>query len=152
MNNYKNQTGAIPIIAVIILVIAIGGAAYVGQKKFAQIPNTPSIEKLKSTPESTLDPKTTLEINFSEAGNILNWDSQTESYTDEWTLLYEKPSNPAIAVKLKFDENSICNTGAGDELCDKNKLNNGDMAQVKGNRIDDTVIVIKLEKLDDPYL
>jgi len=146
MNKLKNQKSTVLIIAVIVLVAIIGGAAYIGRK-----PTAPSVEKgLESTSESS--PKPPLEVNFSETGNTLNWDSQTESYTDEWTLLYEKPGNPAIAVKLKFDENSICNTGAGDEACDKNKLNNGDMAQVKGNKTGDTVTVIKLEKLDDPYL
>lgn len=132
----KNQKGTVPIIAIVLLAVAIGGAAYVGQKYFAP----------KPTPLPTTKPP--LEVNFSETGNILNWDSQTESYTDEWTLLYEKPGNPAIPVKLKFDKNSLCNLGEEEEPCDKSKLNNGDRAKVEGNKIDDTVTVIKLEKLN----
>lgn len=139
MKKVTNKKGAIPIIAVIILVIAIGGAAYGGYQYLAP----------KPTPVPILEPTTrsSLEINFSEVGNILNWDVQTESYTDDWTLLYEKPGNPAISVKLNFNENSVCDIGEGDELCDKNKFSNGDRAKVEGNRTNDTVTVIKLEKL-----
>ncbi len=141
MNKFEKQKGAVPIIAVIILMAVIGGAAYVGQKLIA-----PS---KKPGPESASEPspKPPMEVNFTETGNTLNWDSRTESYLDEWTLLYEKPTNPAISVKLEFDENSLCNLGEGEEPCDKNKLNNGDLSQVKGNRVADTVTVIKLEKL-----
>lgn len=139
MDKNKSKKGAMPIIAIIALVIAIGGAAYIGQKYFVSKPTPPPI--------LAPIPKPSLEINFSEVGNILNWDVQTESYTDDWTLLYEKPGNPAISVNLNFNENSLCDIGEGDELCDKNKFSNGDRAKVEGNRVNNKVTVIKLEKI-----
>jgi hypothetical protein len=76
-----------------------------------------------------------------------NWDSQTESYTKDWTLLYEKPGNPAISVKLVFTKSSLCDLGKGKMVCDKNKLNNGDQAKIEGNRKNQEVTVINLTKL-----
>lgn len=97
------------------------------------------------TPESTQ----TLEVNFFEAGNILNWDPETESYTEDWTLLYEKPGAPALSVKLIFDGNSVCVLGKGEWPCDQVELNNGDRVELQGNRVGDEVTVIRLRKFPE---
>jgi uncharacterized protein YpmB len=34
------------------------------------------------------------EINFSETGNIVNWDSASGTHTSAWHLVYEKPGAP----------------------------------------------------------
>lgn len=143
MGKLQNEKGAVPIIVIAILaVIAVGigyGAYQSFYRKSAPLPVVPPVQPT-ATP-------TSLEINFTETGNILNWDSQTESYTENWTLLYEKPGNPAISVKLVFDKNSICELGEGEKVCDKSELNNGDRAKVEGNKSNNEVVVIKLKKL-----
>jgi len=86
-------------------------------------------------------------INFSHEGETINWDSRTETYTQDWTLLWGKPGNPAVVTKLIFNAGSLCNLGQGYEVCDKNKLNNGDRARVDGQGTETEVIVVKLEKI-----
>ena len=155
MNKLKKQKGAVSIILIIILTIIVIGVGYIAyqsfNKKSTLLSTTPSISKKpeisEQASEPTLQPTMSLEVNFSEEGNILNWDSQTESYTQDWTLLYEKPTNPALSVKLIFNENSICDLGEGEGICDKSLLNNGDRAKVDGFNSNRQVIVIKLKKL-----
>lgn len=91
-----------------------------------------------------------LEVNFSEAGNILNWDPETESYTEDWTLLYEKPGAPALSVKLVFNENSVCVLGKGEWPCDQADLSNGDRVELQGNRVGGEVTIIRLRKFPEP--
>ena len=156
MNKLKDQKGAVSIIVIVVLTIVVIGAGGVIYQSFNKeqtfLPVIPLItekpEKAEQTPEPTLKSEAPLEVNFSEEGNILNWDSQTESYTENWTLLYEKPSNPALSVKLIFNENSICDLGEGEEgICDKSLLNNGDRAKVDGLYNNREIIVINLKKL-----
>jgi hypothetical protein len=150
MKSLQNEKGVIPVIVVVILAIIVVGVGYGVYQSFGpkptSLPSMPSAEpsgEPSASEEPTTEPQQALEINFTETGNILNWDSQTESYTEDWTLLYEKPGNPAISVKLVFDENSLCDG----EVCDTSKLNNGDRAKVEGNRSGDEVTVINLAKL-----
>jgi hypothetical protein len=131
----------IPIVIAILIVLAIG----VGYGAYQSSRPKPTSSPAISSPVPTTTP--TLEVNFTETGNILNWDSQTESYTEDWTLLYEKPGNPAISVKLLFNEASLCNLGEGEKVCDKSELSNGDRAKVEGSRSNNKVVVIKLKKL-----
>lgn len=155
MNKLKDQKGAVSIIVIVILIIAIIGAGYIAYQSFNKestlLSVMPSISKKPEISEQvskpTLKPETPLEVNFSEEGNILNWDSQTESYTQDWTLLYEKPTNPALSVKLIFNESSMCDLGQGEGICDKSLLNNGDRAKVDGFNSNRQVIVINLKKL-----
>jgi len=140
MKKLQNQEGVAPIVLVIVLAIiaSTGYGAYQSfHQKSASLPTIPLVKPLKEP----------LEINFTETGNILNWDSRSESYTENWTLLYEKPGNPAISVKLVFNEASFCDLGEGRQICDKNKLNNGDRAKVEGNRNNEEVVVINLTRL-----
>ena len=152
MNKLKDQKGAVSIIVIVVLTIVVIGAGGVIYQSFNKestlLSTSKKPEKAEQTPEPTLKSEAPLEVNFSEEGNILNWDSQTESYTENWTLLYEKPSNPALSVKLIFNENSMCDLGEGEEgICDKSLLNNGDRAKVDGFRSNSQVIVINLKKL-----
>ena len=105
-----------------------------------------TLPTLTSTPTPTSSPQI-LPINFTETGNLVNYDSQTESNVSDWTLLYEKPGNPAISAKLAFSEASLCDLGEGPVSCDKSKLTNGDRAKVEGNNNNGVVTVIKLTKL-----
>ncbi len=150
MKSLQNEKGVIPVIVVIILAVIAVGVGYGVYQSFGQkpisLPGLPTAapSAAPSASESpTAEPQQALEVNFTETGNVLNWDSQTESYTEDWTLLYEKPGNPAISVKLVFDENSLCDG----EVCDTSKLNNGDRVKVEGNRSGGEVTVISLTKL-----
>lgn len=134
-----NKKGFVPVITLVVIAVLVVFSA-------GCLPKGGGQEAGEPTPE----PTQTLEVNFSQAGNILNWDSQTESYTDEWTFLYEKPGNPAISLKLVFSQSSLCNIGEGEKVCDKGELNNGDRVELEGSRVGDKVTVIKLEKLSTP--
>lgn len=143
MKKFPNKKGTVPIIIIAISAVVVAGIGYGAYHFFSQKPTS-----LPVGPSAlpNVAPKT-LEINFSETGNLLNWDSQTETYTENWTLLYEKPGNPAISVDLVFNEASFCDLGEEKKLCDKSKLNNGDRAQVEGNKNNKEVMVINLKKL-----
>lgn len=147
-----NKRGPVPIITfgivAVLLVIGVGCLPKEGSRE-AGVP-TEETREAKPTPKLTPEPTQALTINFSQAGNILNWDSQTETYADEWTLLHEKPGNPALSVNLIFNENSICDVGQGEKVCNKGELNNGDRVELEGNRVGDTVTVIRLKKLSAP--
>lgn len=143
MKRLQNEKGVISTIIIAILAIIVVGVGYGTSQFFSQKPaSLPAMP----TELPTIPPKTP-EINFTETGNLLNWDSQTESYIDDWTLLYEKPGNPAISVKLVFNDGSLCDFGEGIKVCDKSKLNNGDRAMVEGSRNNGEVTVINLIKL-----
>jgi hypothetical protein len=88
-------------------------------------------------------PVAATQVNFSKTGNILSWDSKTESYAKEWTFLYDEPGALALNVKLIFNANSICNLGEGDSNCDQ-KFNNGDTVSVEGFEDGGKVVVTKL--------
>jgi len=155
MNKLKDQKGAVSIIVIVILIIVVIGVGYIAYQPFNKkstllsviplISKKPEISEQASEP--TLQPTISVEVNFSEEGNILNWDSQTESYTQDWTLLYEKPTNPALSVMLIFNESSVCDLGQGEGICDKSLLNNGDRAKVDGFNSNRQVTVINLKKL-----
>jgi len=76
------------------------------------------------------------EINFSETGNIVNWDSASGTHTATWQLVYEKPGAPALKVNLIFEDKSLCA-----ELDDED---NGRRAHVEGIRQGEDVTVKKL--------
>jgi hypothetical protein len=138
------QKGLVPIIVVVLVVVAIvagyGVYRYFGLDSASPTAN-PSVSEQPAARQGAL------EINFTETGNILNWNAQTESYMEEWTLLYEKPGNPAISVKLVFNDDSLCDLGEGESVCDKAKLSNGDRAKVEGNMKNGEVTVVNLTKL-----
>jgi len=85
-----------------------------------------------------------IKTNFSKRGVILNWDSRTESYTKEWTFLYDEPGALALNVKLIFNEKSICNLGKIDMKCDPSKLTNGTVTSVEGFEDKGKLLVTKL--------
>lgn len=143
MKKLQNEKGVIPVIVIAILSVIIAGVSYGAYRFFNQ--NSVSLPA-KQTELPIVSPKTP-EINFTETGELLNWDSRTESYLDEWTLLYAKPGNPAISVRLIFNEESLCDFGEGMKVCDKSKFNNGDRVMVKGSRKNDEITVINLTKL-----
>jgi len=80
------------------------------------------------------------EINFSETGNIINWDSASGTHTDTWKLVYEKPGAPALEVDLIFEDESL-----SAELDDED---NGRRAHVQGIREGGCVTVKKITFLD----
>lgn len=138
------------IAAISLLVMTAGTGCWL--QKIGQEPKAPAVEETEK-PGATLGPapKTELppEVNFSESGNILNWDAQTESFTDEWTFLYEKPGDPALSVNLVFDGNSVCAVDKGEGPCDQTKLNNGDRVELWGNKVGDQVTVVRLKRLPE---
>ncbi len=126
----------------LIIVVAIFGLLVFFNQNilFLKVVNKEPITVLKEFNEF-------LEINFTKTGSILNWDSQTETYTENWILLYEEPGKPALSVKLVFNENSFCTISQEEKICDKADFNNGDRAEVRGHRKDKIVIVTSLIRL-----
>ncbi|MFH1566122.1 MAG: hypothetical protein ABIB98_02920 [bacterium] len=143
MIKLQNEKGVISIIVIAILVVVVVG---VGYSTYRSVNQKPALLPVVPSAQPVATPKT-LEINFTETGEIINWDSRTESYTENWTLLYAKPGNPAISVKLIFNETSLCDLGEGGKVCDESKFNNGDRARVEGNKNNGEVTVITLTKL-----
>ncbi|HUV46917.1 MAG TPA: hypothetical protein VMW29_02165 [Candidatus Bathyarchaeia archaeon] len=156
------KQGIVSVLAILILVVlsaGVGFGAYFLSRKTKESllkkpapifqPEEPAIvsPSLIPTPSPSSSPAETLTVNFSQTGNALNWDSKTESYTEEWKLLYEAPGNPSLSVNLVFGQNSVCDFGSGDEVCDKSKLSNGDLVKVEGNKAGDIVSIMKLKKL-----
>jgi len=78
-------------------------------------------------------------INFSKEGNlIINNPGFIENV---WYLSYESQGNPAISVRLIFNEKSICNNGTN--LC--SDLVIGERVEVKGIELDGEVLVKELK-------
>lgn len=135
-------------VATLLMALIFAGASCQGgpAKKPTAVPTgeiaqPSSSEQVNPTPEALI-------VNFHESGYILNWDAQTESYTDEWTFLYEKPTNPAISVNLTFNKDSSCDMGDGYRQCDQSTLTNGDFVELDGNGSGGEVTVIRLQKVD----
>ncbi|MGI5827625.1 MAG: hypothetical protein ACOX6V_01230 [Patescibacteria group bacterium] len=83
--------------------------------------------------------------NFEETGTLVNFDSATETETDYWSFVYEKPGSPALKMKLEFTDKSVCVISETETPCDKAKLNNGDRVKVEGIKTDSDVTVHKLQ-------
>ncbi len=88
-------------------------------------------------------------INFTETGNMVNWDSATETYTDTWRLLYDKPGNLAIHPELVFNGKSMCSIDGVQENCleaiNAKKITNGARVKVEGNISGGKVTVVNLQ-------
>ena len=143
MKRIQNKKGAIFIIVIVILTVIIIGVGYGTfrflNRKSVLLPIIPSTQPTTSSQN--------LEINFTETGYISNWNSQTESSTKNWALLYEKPGNPVISIELVFNEASLCDLGKGEKVCDKSKFTNDDRTKIEGNKNEGKVTVINLIKL-----
>lgn len=165
----NDKRGISPIIVILLLIIVssgVGFGAYWLSQKLAPRPSileSPPVLEKPSLPESeevelpekptpspaiapASAPSPSPEINFVQEGNILNWDAASETYTENWRLLYEAPGNPALSVDLIFDENSLCDLGQGEEVCVLQKLTNGERARIEGSREGAQVLVINLIK------
>jgi HSP20 family molecular chaperone IbpA len=83
-------------------------------------------------------------VNFSETGNITDWDEVTETYVDDWTLTYELPGVPAGSVDLVFDDDSVCVVANEEYDCREilDKEFNGKRLHVQGVE-DDTKVSVK---------
>ncbi len=68
---------------------------------------------------------------------------------DIWYLVYEQPGQPALYVKLVFDNDSVCIFNpSGQEGCDSlNEEAIGKHVSVEGFREGDTVLVAELSEL-----
>jgi len=86
------------------------------------------------------------DVNFSETGNITDWDEVVESYVDDWTLTYEKPGEPAIAVDLILDDDSVCVVANEEYVCGEilDKEFNGKRLHVQGVQDGDIVSVKRI--------
>lgn len=93
-----------------------------------------------------------LEVNYTRTGVALNWDSATESYTDNWKLLYDEMGSPAANRELIFSGASVCvidgaNVGCNQAITE-NKLTNGATVKVEGNEAGGKVTVVKLTLIE----
>lgn len=98
----------------------------------------------EATPTVTLAPISQIpSINFSQTGNLVNFDSATQKETAYWSLLYEQPGSSGLKVKLVFDEGSFCN----DKPCNEVELSNGERVKVEGIIAGEIVKVVNLNKI-----
>jgi len=118
----------------------------VNKQEFIEVSKETVNVELESSPEQ----ESPLQVNFSETGNIINWDSSTESFVEDWVFIYDKPGTLVLNVKLVFNQNSVCDMGKGKELCDQSQFNNGDTVSVEGLQDEGGVTVMKLEKITAP--
>lgn len=63
--------------------------------------------------------------NFNETGNL-------SKSGDAWTLVYEKPGQPALTAKLNFTEESFCADAYADKSCSPAYWQIGDRAEISG--------------------
>ena len=76
---------------------------------------------------------------FSETGNITKDNPGMKQGI--WYLVYEKPGEPALNAELKFNEDSLCQTGSISQLCQETTIETGDRAEVTGWKINGAVII-----------
>jgi len=112
----------------------------------------PPLEKSQNQEPNEFTEDETLEINYTQTGVALNWDSATESYTDTWRLLYDEAGNPAANKELVFNDSSICvidgaKLGCTQAIADK-KLTNGATVKIEGNSTGNKVTVVKLTLIE----
>lgn len=96
--------------------------------------------------EDTVQPDSSLEdVNFSKTGNIKNWDEKTETFTDNWTFVYEAPGEPAKSANMALDQESICRVGEENFDCREllNKDFNGERVHLQG-ALDGDIVKVKL--------
>ncbi|GAF87693.1 unnamed protein product, partial [marine sediment metagenome] len=84
-----------------------------------------------------LSAQTDINTDFSETGNIVNWNVIQEQYTDIWNLVYSKPGAPALEKEIIFPTtNCIYKEGAETKSCQaafgENLIINGDRVKIKG--------------------
>jgi len=130
-----NIKKVLSIVVFFILATLLVGGGLTFKARWSRTHKCPSIDNRLSSPSES-EPTTPSEVNFSETGNIINWDSKTEAHTEKWHLLYEKPGAPAIKVNLIFDGES-----SYEKLSDED---NGRRAHVEGIKKGDDVKVVKL--------
>lgn len=86
--------------------------------------------------------------NFDENGNL----TDGTRLLDGWSLVYEKPGQPALKVKLVFSSNTLCRAGTNEIICfaisSDRFLSVGDRVRIEGQKIDDVIVVSRATKLD----
>lgn len=176
MINKKNKKGIATIVLVFFLMICgigVGLGAYLVSQQIKTSLSTsqsagpvgelappadlqPSVEPEAQTvsspaevnqPMSVSPEPLSLEINFSQSGTILDWDSQTERHTGIWRFLWDEPGALALNVELEFNQQSQCDWGQGNKVCQLESSKNGTTVQLEGNRVDNKVIVINLKAI-----
>ncbi len=92
-------------------------------------------------PDSSLE-----DVNFSKSGNIKNWDEASESFTDNWTFVYEAPGEPAKSAEMVLDSESFCIVGEEKFDCRDllNKDFNGERVHLQGVLDGDMVYVKRI--------
>lgn len=131
------EKSVVAVVAVVAFALTLGGCTAGPATNTNQPAATPTVEP--SVPQQ-------LPVDFSETGTILNWDAATEKPTDVWSLLYEKPGEPALKVTLKFEPKSTCSADGAAVTCDTSAFKNGDRVTLEGARDGATVTVASLTK------
>jgi hypothetical protein len=129
---------------IILSLIVIGGACN-NKSAVENETQTDDISKITDDYAVETDARLT-DINFSETGNITNWDSENEVYTDLWVLTYEQPGAPALFVSLILGDESICVVNNEEYDCRVilDKEFNGKRLHVQGLRDGDSVSVKRI--------
>ncbi len=95
----------------------------------------------QSTP--TPLPSESGKTNFSVVGNLAAAEGKAGQGSEQWSLVYEAPGEPALKVKLVFKPASLCNG----QSCSGFKLKAGDRVRVEGTKAGTEVTVNRLTRV-----
>lgn len=133
-----------PIIGLVVLLVLIMALAAYSQNgslfyRGGNVSPTAQVTPMLTSP---------LSVNFTQEGNLSDFDANAGKETGVWSLIYEKPGKPVLKVKLNFVADSQCEN----QPCNDYKLTNGARVAIKGNTADAEnpaeITVITLSKKD----
>lgn len=93
-------------------------------------------------PVETAVPETGIKpvVNFSKTGDLV------KDEAGNWILLYGELGNPAAAIKLIFNSQSVCDYEKGGR-CDEKFFQVGERVRVDGEKKDDNLLVVGMTRI-----
>lgn len=142
--NWKTLVGVVVLLVVGYFLLSKAGVLKFGEKPSDELEKTweerQRFEEILPSSSPSRAEKSTININFSQTGNLVKTDDGA------WALLYEEPGNPALQIKLMFVDGSVCDFEKGGR-CDQSLFTIGDRVKVEGEKKDNTVTVAGMTKL-----
>ena len=130
------------VLTLVVLGVGLGAYRYYRQQQISLAPEElveiPA-EEMKEPTDSVVKEEPSSEAEHLGAGVLL----QKE---DHWIMLFDEPGKPAANLVLKFNENSLCDFGEGEHVCDEKKFVQGINIMVEGQKEGNNLTVIRLNK------
>jgi hypothetical protein len=118
-----------------VLILALAYFVFIFEFHPSGWPLSPAIK-----PAAT--PITDKSINFNHIGNFHMSDPKLKS--NEFYLIYETPSAPALSVRLYFNNKTICQDYSGEASCPQPVFGDGAKIQILGTKVNNYVVVKKV--------